>query len=226
MSPAPTIEDILEGTLAELDCPGILCAARYDGKISTHSAGSISKKDHQKPFYIYSITKTFTATSVLMLAEQGQLRLDDAFSSYLRRDEVPASATIRQMLNHTAGLSDYGHRTEYQEAVSDSPSAPWSYDKLMKCGLQETPLFEAGTNWAYSNPAYALLKELIEHISGIGEAYGHGGGGPGYTSYAQCYPSLKGRPFSLAIVINKSMPRSPFDLADRITRHFRESVGD
>ena len=148
-----------------------------------------------------------------MLAEQGQLRLDDAFSSYLRRDEVPASATIRQMLNHTAGLSDYGHRTEYQEAVSDSPSAPWSYDKLMKCGLQETPLFEAGTHWAYSNP-------------GLDEAYGHGGGGPGYTPYAQCYPSLAERPFSLAIVINKSMNQTPFELADRITRHYLESVGD
>lgn len=341
MKPDQHIQGILNDSLEELDCPGILCAANHAGNISTYWAGSISRHDHQKRFYIYSITKTFTATAVLTLAQQGKLRLDDPFSNYLKRDRVPPAATIRQMLNHTSGLSDYGCQ-EYLDAVSQNPSTPWPYEKLMAFGLRETPLFEPSTGWAYSNPAYALLKELVEHISGmgfydylsefifkpaqllettpflepdfdhalldaqdtviqhddfratyspgwiltgclistvsdltrffdclfsekilskawldemtktvdvpyplpepvkaayglglmhgrnhpLGNAYGHGGGGPGYTPFAHCFPTLAGQRFSLALVVNKSLPQTPFELVDNITRCLSELAAD
>ena len=54
----------------------------------------------------------------------------------------------------------------------------------------------------------------------LGDAYGHGGGGPGYTTYAMHYPDLDGASFTLSLVLNKSLPQTPFDLADKITRFY------
>ncbi len=329
----PIIDDLLADARQDMGCPGILCAVNDDGQITTHSAGSISRVDHDKRFYIYSIIKTFTAVSILHLAERGLLGLDECLTCYLSRDEVPGGVTVRQLLNHSSGLSDYGGDAAYREGVKHHPGDPWPYEELMRVGLRDTPLFEPGGGWSYSNPGYALLNELIERVSGmgfydfmtkhlfeaaglgdttpflvpdsggellegedtlvsgdfrkryapgwiltgclistvsdltrfyhalftgkligerwleemkktvdvpypmpepqvaayglgvmhsryhpLGEAYGHGGGGPGYSTYVQCYPSLNGRPFSLALVINKSDAPTPFELADRITR--------
>jgi D-alanyl-D-alanine carboxypeptidase len=161
------IETILNNYLEHTEAGGVLCANNIDGLVQTYSAGDISESEHQRPFYIYSISKTFTAVAVLQLVESLGYFLDDSVISILPHYEIPQEITVRQLLNHTSGLSDYFNQKEYQEAVHRSPETPWSYNKLMEIGLKETPLFAAGKGWSYSNPGYGMLREIIELKSGI-----------------------------------------------------------
>ncbi len=70
-----------------------------------------------------------------------------------------------------------------------------------------------------STAAYGLGLMHSKHDP-LGDAYGHGGG-PGYTTYARHYPDLNGSPFTLSFVLNKTLPTTPFTLADNITRLLR-----
>ncbi|MDA3872511.1 MAG: serine hydrolase [Kiritimatiellae bacterium] len=329
---------ILKQSLDNLGCRGILLGVSENGKITTYSVGSIPDEDHDRPYYIYSISKSFTATAIMKLCEEEGDFLDEPFSSFFPDTKIPHSITVRQMLNHTGGISDYFSSPEYRKALKDRPTEPWSYEMLMNFGLRNTPLFEAGKGWSYSNPGYALLDELIEKKSGmdsydyvkkviidkidlkntrpflkadlnlellegdddsfegdfrilyhpgwiapacyistvsevarfydalfggqllrkesvaemiktvdvfpnppkesipsyglglmhgrnspLGDGYGHGGGGPGYTTFAIHYPNLEGSSVSVSLVLNKSLPQTPFDLADEIVKHYIET---
>ncbi len=68
-------------------------------------------------------------------------------------------------------------------------------------------------------PAYGLGL-MHGRNEPLGEAYGHGGGGPGYTTYAKHYPNLLGTPFTLSLVLNKTLPSTPFELADNIVSKY------
>src|SRR5438874_1429727 len=86
--------------------------------------------DAEPVFLAYSITKTFTATLVLLLREEGRLSLDDGLSRWFPRIPQADRITLRQLLNHTAGVPDYGALRSYHEAVRSSPSTPWSFERF------------------------------------------------------------------------------------------------
>ena len=105
-------------------------------------------------FNIASMTKQFTAASVLLLEERGKLKTDDLVKKYLT-DAPPSwdKITIYHLLTHTSGISD--------DAVKYEPGTP---DKLT---FHDVPLnFQPGEQWAYSNLGYMVLGYLIERISG------------------------------------------------------------
>src|SRR5206468_2267838 len=108
----------------------------------------------------YSITKTFTATLVLLLREEGRLSLDDPLSRWFPRIPQADRITLRQLLNHTAGVPDYGALRSYHEAVRSSPSTPWSFERFAAETFDRGLQFEPGSSWAYSNPGYMLLKRI------------------------------------------------------------------
>jgi D-alanyl-D-alanine carboxypeptidase len=331
---------ILESARRQLGCRGVLCTLSEDGRWTTFSAGNISAADHRRPYYIYSISKTFTAAAVLLLHERQGKLLDRPLRSVLPEAPIPDGITVRQVLNHTSGLSDYFDSPDYHAAVRQHPEQPWSHEKLMQVGLRGTPRFAPGQGWSYSNPGYALLRELIARLSGqdyfdflteticrplgltatrpflapdlsgellegeapeiagdfrrryapgwiapgclistteevarfydalfagqviggeslramtstidvpvpvlagggipayglgvmhahqdpLGDAWGHGGGGPGYTTYVRHYPVLEGHTFTLSLVLNRTLPATPFDLADTLVRAYQASV--
>ena len=158
---------ILDNAVAQLGCNGALLALSENRVVETFSGGMLSKSDQNTPFYIYSISKTFTATAILNLCEKQGNFLDEALSSIFPKTLIPLDITVRQLLNHTSGLSDYFSSSKYQEAIRSHPNEPWSYEHLMEMGLRNTPLFPPDKGWSYSNPAYGLLRELIEKKSGM-----------------------------------------------------------
>src|SRR6476646_7718304 len=105
-------------------------------------------------FNIASMTKQFTAASILLLEDRGKLRTDDSVKKYL--PDAPASwdkITIYHLLTHTSGISD--------DAVKYEPGPP---EKLL---FRDAPLnFQAGQQWAYTNLGYIVLGYLLEKISG------------------------------------------------------------
>jgi CubicO group peptidase (beta-lactamase class C family) len=104
----------------------------------------------------WSFTKTVLAAAALALVRDGRLALDDSL-----RDQP---YTLRQLLQHRAGLTNYGGLTAYQEAVDLNDDA-WSPLEMLARAKADRLLYQPGTGWAYSNIGYFRVRELIERAT-------------------------------------------------------------
>jgi D-alanyl-D-alanine carboxypeptidase len=116
-------------------------------------------------FYVYSITKTFTAIRLLQLSESAAVRLDAPICAYLPHLRFPAGVTVRRLLNHTGGVPSYTDLPEYLPANRARPDRPWSEEHVMSSTCTGRLDFEPGGGWRYSNTGYLLLRKLIESVT-------------------------------------------------------------
>ncbi len=116
-----------------------------------------------RPYPLYSITKTIIATLVLDL----KLDIERPVSDWLDPEWVSRGKEMNlfHLLTHTSGLRDYGALGAYQAAVS-AGEKPWSDRHFADQTLTKPLLFEPGEGWAYSNPGFWLLKRICELESG------------------------------------------------------------
>lgn len=170
----PTLAEDLQKALDE----GII---KYDGKgisvavimpdgyvwkgVSGISHGSTKITDDMV-FSAGSITKTFTAATIMLLAEEGKLSIDDSLHKWLPSfPNIDSTITIRQLLNHTSGIFNLTrHPTIWWEIFSD-PGRIWEIEEFVRAFTLE-PDFPKGTNWNYSNTGYLLLRMIIREASG------------------------------------------------------------
>jgi CubicO group peptidase (beta-lactamase class C family) len=114
-------------------------------------------------FRLGSITKQFTAASILLLEERGKLNTDDLVKKYM--PDAPAAwdkITIYNVLTHTSGIPSFTDFPDYRSTEA-TPTTP---EKLV-ARFRDKPLdFQPGEKWKYSNSGYVLLGYLIEKISG------------------------------------------------------------
>lgn len=108
-----------------------------------------------------SITKTWTAATILELAEEGVLTLEDPLSEWLPAyPNIDSTITIRQLLNHTGGVYNLTEHPDYWPEIWDDPGRLLASEEAMSTFLLE-PYFPKGTDWHYSNSGYALLRMII-----------------------------------------------------------------
>lgn len=152
--------------------PGCSLAVIKDGQIVYKRGYGIADLDHDVPirsdtsFHAASLSKQFTAFSILLLAQQGKLSLDDKVQKYiteLREFEQPI--TIRHLLHHTSGLRDQwnllimsGWRLS-EDVVRDD-------DILDLVSRMKGLNFPPGDQYAYSNTGYTLLAFIVKRVSG------------------------------------------------------------
>ncbi|MEO5622327.1 MAG: serine hydrolase domain-containing protein, partial [Dokdonella sp.] len=115
-------------------------------------------------FRIGSLTKQFTAAGILLLAEQGKLKVDDKLSLYLPDFPRANEVTLRDLLNHTSGI----HNFTEGPVIDKISTSGATVQELVADIAGQSPLydFEPGTGWWYSNSNYALLGAVIEKVSG------------------------------------------------------------
>jgi CubicO group peptidase (beta-lactamase class C family) len=117
----------------------------------------------ESKFRLGSITKQFTAASILLLEQQGKLSTDDLVKKYM--PDAPAAwdkITIYQVLTHTSGIPSFTGFPDYHA----NEVKPYTPEQLV-AWFKDKPLdFQPGTDWRYSNSGYVLLGYLIEKISG------------------------------------------------------------
>ena len=115
---------------------------------------------------IGSITKTFVATVILQLAEEGKLGLDDPLSKFY--PEVPNSSniTIRQILDMTSGLVDYLDDPLANQSMFEQRMNKYSPEDFLLVVIDRKPYFAPGKGWRYSNGNYNILGMMIEKITG------------------------------------------------------------
>ena len=105
----------------------------------------------------WSITKTVLAVAALRLADQRRIDLDNFYR------EKPF--TIRQLLQHTAGLNSYGGARYFAAVAAGDPV--WPVAELFERRNVEKLIFAPGEGWAYSNIGYIFIRRLIEDTTGL-----------------------------------------------------------
>jgi D-alanyl-D-alanine carboxypeptidase len=117
-------------------------------------------------FLAYSVTKTFTSALVLKLCDEGRLSLDDRLARWYSEIDRAEDISLRQLLNHTAGLPDYGGSAAYHESLRTDSAHPWSFERFAAETFDKGLLFDPGQDFSYSNPGYMLLKRTLEDVTG------------------------------------------------------------
>jgi CubicO group peptidase (beta-lactamase class C family) len=124
------------------------------------SSGENSALSNAK-YLIGSLSKTLTAAAIELLAERGLLNLDDSVSKFLPNVVYSRDVTIRQLLDHSAGVPDYYGFPEY----AARRQADISFDESLRI-IGSKPLeFSAGSKSSYSNSGYSLLAAIVQRVS-------------------------------------------------------------
>ena len=163
------IDDAARQVLASTGVPSLSIAIVTNGALAYAQAygdASLTPKRVATPelrYSIGSISKQFTATAILMLAEQGKLSLDDPVSRFLPALTRAKEVTIRQLLSHTSGYQDYWP----QDYVPPFMLKPIAADGILELWAQKPLDFEPGSQWQYSNTGYVAAGLIVEKASGM-----------------------------------------------------------
>lgn len=176
-------QTILDAFQKHYGFPGATAAyVLPDGEVGVAATGLADIRTNtamtpQSRMLAASIGKTFVGATVVALAKDRRLSLDDPVSDWLgHRDwfkRVPnhESMTLRHLLTHSAGLPDHVHDAAFQAAASKrwrGLENPFPPEALVAFVLDQPPLFEAGRGWAYSDTGFILLGMVIESATGQG----------------------------------------------------------
>jgi CubicO group peptidase (beta-lactamase class C family) len=159
------VDQYIQAEMQKRQIPGLALLVARDGKIVRARGYGISNVELQVPvrpetlFQSGSMGKQFTATAVMMLAEEGRIHLDDHITKYFT--DAPAAwnqVTVRQLLSHTAGFTDYPDTYNFRRDRSE--------DEILKA-IEAVPLaFPPGSKYSYANLGYVTLGVLIHRVSG------------------------------------------------------------
>jgi CubicO group peptidase (beta-lactamase class C family) len=166
-TPPDAVDSYLRSQVASRHLPGLSVGVVRDGKLVFARGYGMANLELSVPatpetvYEVASVSKQFTATAVMMLVEEGRVKLDDPIGQHLR--QVPTAwqgVTVRNLLNHTSGIKDYLNTKDL------SFRNDYSDDELVGRVAGLAVDFAPGETWAYSNTNYLLLGMLIEKASG------------------------------------------------------------
>ncbi len=166
------LDSIVRDFLESHEVPGLAVGVVREGEVVFARGYGFANLKTKTPittrslFHLASVSKTFVATAIVQLAEQGQIDLDKPTVEYLPYfrldDKRAATITIRQMLSHTSGMPDvhdYGwENPEYDDGALERYVRSLSKQKLR---------FDPGSRWRYSNMAYEVLGDVVSKVSGM-----------------------------------------------------------
>jgi len=207
------VRKLIQTEMAARKIPSISIAVARRGKILWEEAFGFADKengiraDKETMYYTASVTKTFTATALAVLAERKQIDLDRPINDYIRPLEVtspiwdPKEATVRRVATHMAGLTTFG-----RNCWADQSNCRISAEETI--GRYGILFWRPGDHFDYSNLGYGILGEAIRQVSGksyanfmrdevfrpLGITHASVGIGPGFEKHAAVrYSSVHGR---------------------------------
>jgi len=162
------LREVVSALAEELAIPGVAVGVLHEGHEhhAVHGVTSIENPlpvDERTLFLCGSTTKTFTATAIALLLEQGLVDLDEPVRGYLPEfrvedEEASASVTVLQLLNHTAGWDG-----DFFKNTGEGDDALARYVEGMAALRQLTP---AGEAVSYNNASFGVAGRLIEKLTG------------------------------------------------------------
>jgi D-alanyl-D-alanine carboxypeptidase len=172
------LDAALKKSFRESDAPGVVAAVQTPDYTWVRALG-VADRASKEPMTpevhhrIGSVTKTFTATLLLQAQAEGLLSLDDTIDQYVKGVPNGDKITLRQMANMTSGIASYTENDQWGKEVFADPNRVWKPEELAQVGIKDSPLFDPGTEWFYSNTNYVLLGLVLEKVTGkpIGDLY-------------------------------------------------------
>src|SRR5215207_9579679 len=156
---------MVPGAVAGVAIPGRGSWVRAQGIADLRTAAPIATDDH---FRIASVSKTFTATVILQLVDEGKLALDDTLEPYVPGIPNGSEITIRQVLQMTAGIFDYSLDEQVVTEYDRDPTILITPEDVIAIVARHGPDFAPGASLSYSDTNYVLLGLVIEQVTGMG----------------------------------------------------------
>src|SRR5688500_16704356 len=171
LSPAMTaqIDQAVQAAIEQVQAPSASIAIVLDGQVAYLKAYGHARLEPEKiaattetRYAIGSVSKQMVAAAVLLLAEDGKLKLDDLVCKHLSGLTNGEQITIRHLLNHTSGYRDY-YPQDYVFPAMKLPIDPSGIlDQWARVPLD----FPPSDQWQYSNTGYTAAGLIVEKLSG------------------------------------------------------------
>ena len=152
------------------DQPGATVIVVKDGKMLLRKAYGLADVAHkvaltpETPMRLGSITKQFTATAILLLVDEGKIKLDDDITAYL--PDYPThgkTITVEHLLTHTSGIVSFTGKPGYEAGMGRDIGVAQMIDSFKDDPLE----FDPGARYKYNNSGYFLLGAIVEKVSGM-----------------------------------------------------------
>ncbi len=169
--PGPNSSDLdtrIEATRAAFGVPSVSVAIIQQGRASYAKAFGDADLEKTEPattstrYAVGSISKQFTAASLLLEQEKGKISLNDKVGKYFPDLTRANEVTIRELLSHTSGYEDYAP----QDYLIPEWTRPTTPDAILDRWAKKPLNFDPGTQWQYSNTNYVLAGKILEKVSG------------------------------------------------------------
>lgn len=164
-------QQVLDVNRSQFGFPGVMAGVwsptnEWIGVSGTVGQGMTTPITSDIHTRIGSITKTFTVTALLQLAEQGKLSLDDPIGKYVTGVPNADTATLTNLADMTSGIPSYTADDTFVNALFADPTKPVSPQQLVDVIRTQTAAFAPGTKFDYSNSNTVLLGVVIEQVTG------------------------------------------------------------
>ena len=165
------VDAYVEEHRKEHDVPGVAYAVVQHGEVvlqgATGTDGDGSPVTPETPFLVGSVAKTFTALTVMQLAEAGELDLDEPVQRslpwfQLADDDASARITPRHLLTHTSGISESAGLQVADRFDNEADAI----ERAVRDLQDVTPIDDPGASYEYSSANYLVLGAVVESVSG------------------------------------------------------------
>ncbi|RAG81952.1 serine hydrolase [Streptacidiphilus pinicola] len=163
------LDKAIESVMKETGTPGVTVGLTLPGRGDYVRSFGVADKATGMPMWpglylrIGSETKTFTATAVLELVDQGLVKLDSPIAAYLHGIPNGRHITVRQLLEMRSGLFPYTADTDFDKALFTDPYRQWTPQELLAYAFRHHPT-APGVKFQYSNTNYVVLGLLVEKL--------------------------------------------------------------
>ena len=170
-----TIDEYIQTEMQQRQIPGLALAVCYKGQIIEEKGYGMADVQHQVPvttntvFELASITKQFTASSIMILVQEGKVDIDDEIHTYLT--DAPDNwkgVTVRHLMTHTSGLPDMAHGfSGFDDPSFGHIGIDISAEKGYRAAKADTLNSAPGEKYTYSDVGYFLLGLIIQKASSM-----------------------------------------------------------
>ena len=168
-TPAESIDVYVQRLMRKRHIPGVSVAVVKDGEVVLAKGYGLANVEFGVPatedtvYQLASVTKTFTATAIMLLVRDGKLSLDDKITERLTDlPEAWKEVTVRHLLNHTSGIKSYTSTKDFHKSMRKD----YAQREIIELVAKEPLEFQPGEKWNYNNTGYFLLGMLIEKVTG------------------------------------------------------------
>ena len=162
---------VVDAAATELGVPGAVVLLRtpqgnFTAVTGTTELGTQTPPTADTHFRIASNTKTMTAAVIVLLAQDGKLKLSDPVSKYVPDVPNGDNITIAELLKMRSGLYNYTDDPELAATIDADPAKVWTPQEVLAIAFRHPPQFAPDAAYEYSNTNYALLGLVAEKVDG------------------------------------------------------------